>query len=333
MSLSLFFALVRELEDLGKDGYGYLQVFEYLALLVPARVVEFLPLAALLGCIMSLGALAGNSEIIAMQASGVSFSRLLISVLQAGIGLALVSFALSEWVVPDSSTNAREVQSSTVKQGAALRSRQGVWIKDGSRVIHIGKLFPNGFARDVVVYQLDSAGKLESNLHAQRAEPVENGWELQQIEFQSLDPQKTSNESFDKLHYSGDISHELLQVLLIKPSRMSRRDLHAYLKFLDENRLEAKAERLIFWQKVFAPLTIFVMCLLAIPFILGAQRQSSNGYRLLIGILLGLSFAVLNRLLTQLGSQFEFNAVFVAMAPNVLFFAVAGCLLQRKLSY
>ena len=330
VSLNLFFVLVRELEDIGQGGYGFAQAIEYLALLVPARIVEFLPLAVLLGCIMSLGALAGNSEIIAMQASGVSLYRLLGSVLQAAFGLALISLLLSEWVVPDSSTSARAVKNQAEEQSTALRSREGVWIKDGNRVIYIAELLPNGFARDVVIYQLDPAGKLISNLRAERAEPVENGWELQSIELQNLDPLKASNENLDKLHYEGEISHELLQVLMIKPSRMSRGDLYAYLEFLDENRLEANTERLIFWQKMFAPVTIFVMCLLAFPFIVGAQRQSSTGFRLLIGILLGLSFAVVDRLLTQLGSQFEFNAVFVALIPNLLFLGIAFYLLHQK---
>ena len=333
ISLNLFFLLVRELEDIGQGNYGFAEAMQYIALSIPARVVEFLPLAVLLGCILSLGALASNSEIIAMQASGVSLSRLLVSVLQAALVMAVISFLLSEWIVPDSSTQARVVKNAAQDENAPLRSREGVWIKDGNRVIHINQLLPNGFALRVQVYRLDTSGRLVSTLYAERAEPIEGGWELHGVEITHVDPVKTRYESFDRLRYQGEVSHNLLQVLMIKPSRMSRRDLHAYLNFLDDNRLDAKSERLIYWQKLFSPLTIVVMCLLAIPFILGAQRQSSTGFRLMMGILLGLSFAVIERLLTQLGNQFEFNAILIALSPNLLFLGIGAYLLRNKLSH
>ena len=75
------------------------------------------------------------------------------------------------------------------------------------------------------------------------------------------------------------------------------------------------------------------MCLLAFPFVLGAQRQSSTGYRLMIGILLGLSFVAIDRLLTQVGMHFELNAMLVAALPNILFLGVACYLLRKILSH
>lgn len=333
ISLSLFFQLVRELEDIGRGNYGFLQALKYMALLTPERVVEFLPLAVLLGCILSLGSLASNSELIAMQASGVSLTRLLLSVVQAAVVMALISFVLSELVAPDSSTQARSLKHSAQSENAPLRSRTGVWIKDGSRVMHIERLFPNGFAQGIQVYRLDPSGKLAATLHAERAEPTDYGWELRNVEILQVDRELTRFETLDRVRYEGEVSRDLLDVLMIKPSRMSRRNLHAYLEFLDDNRLDAREQRLIYWQKLFAPLTIVVMCLLALPFVLGSQRQSSTGYRLMMGILLGLSFAVIERLSLQLGDKFEFNAIMIAMTPNLLFLLVAAYLLRKNLSY
>ena len=95
------------------------------------------------------------------------------------------------------------------------------------------------------------------------------------------------------------------------------------LIFCDENKLDASTAQLIFWQKISSPLTVIVMCLLAFPFVLGVQRQSNVGHRLLIGILLGLVFVVVNRLVTQLAVQFGFNAILVALLPSLIFLAVA----------
>ncbi len=333
VSLSLFFLLVRELDDLGRGNYGLAEVIKYVALSAPAKIVEFMPLAVLLGSLLSLGALAGNSEVIAMQASGVSLARILAAVLQAGLLIALTAFLLADWVVPDSETHARQFKNQARKQSTALQSREGLWIKDDTRVVHIAELLPNGHARNVEIYQLDSSGKLVATLHAEIALPGDDGWELQQVRRSEFSDDGSSSRYFDSLRYSGKLSRDLLQVLMIEPRQMSSPDLYRYLEFLDQNRLDGRVERLVFWQKLAAPMTVIIMCLLAVPFVLGSQRHANAGQRLLYGILLGLCFVVLDRLLTQLGTQFDFYAPAIALLPNLLFLALALWLLFHKRSH
>jgi lipopolysaccharide export system permease protein len=330
VSLAMFFIFVGELDDLGKNGYGMLQVLEYLALKVPGKVVEFLPLAVLLGTMLSLGSLASNSELIAMQASGITLQRMLGSVLQAALLVALVGFLLADWVLPDSEVNARKIKSQSRNQTSTLDTGQGLWLKDDSRVVHVAELLPNGYARGIEIYHLDAQGGLKAMIRAESAKPFDGGWELHRVSQTSLSAGEASSQEFEQLIYPGNLSHELLRVLLTEPRQMSSRDLYSYIKFLDENRLDAEVERLIFWQKIFAPLTIVIMCLLAFPFVLGSQRQSNTGQRLLIGILLGLSFAAVDQVLTQLGVRFGINALTVAVMPNLLFFALAVFMLVSK---
>ena len=333
VSLSLFFQFVRELDDIGRGSYDFSAVFRYVALRVPNYTVEFLPLAALLGSILSLGALAGNSELIAMQASGISLRRMLGSVMQAALVLALMSFVLAEWVVPDSETTARNLKSQAQQRTKALRSGQGLWIKDESRVIRITSLLPQGFARDVEIYELDANGRLRATLKARFAVPNEKGWELQDVVQTTIDAAQSSSQRYERKLYEGNISHEVLRVLSIEPRKMSSADLRAYLNFIEENRLDARVENLVLWQKLFAPLTVVVMCLLALPFVLGAQRQSNAGQRLLVGILLGLAFGVVDRLMTQVGTQYPIYPALAAALPNVIFFALAFYLFVNRQSH
>jgi lipopolysaccharide export system permease protein len=193
-------------------------------------------------------------------------------------------------------------------------------------------LLPNGYAREIEIYQLDADGNPQSMIRAEAAQPLGGGWELHQVRQTTITDGKASSHFFDRLAYPGNLSHQLLQALLVKPRQMSSRDLSTYLRFLDESRLDSGSERLIFWQKIFAPLTIVIMCLMAFPFVMGSQRQSNTGQRLLIGILIGLSFVVIDRVLTQLGVQFGFNPLLVALSPNLVFFAVAIFLLIGKRS-
>jgi len=330
ISLALFFTFVGELENLGEGSYGIGRVLEYLALRVPEMVVAFLPLAVLLGSMLSLGSLASNSELIAMQASGITVQRLLGAVLQAAFLVALIGFLLSEWVVPDTEVNALKIKNLSRQNSSALDTRQGLWLKDEWKIVHVAELLPNGYARDIQIYHLDGQGGLKTIIKAESAQPLGGGWELHQVKQTSMDEGLASSQQFEYLSYPGNLSHELLQVLLVEPRQMSSRDLFSYIRFLDENRLDAEVERLIFWQKMFAPLTIVIMCLLAIPFVLGSQRQSNTGQRLLLGIFLGLSFAIVDQVLTQLGVRIGAESIAIALAPNLLFFALAVYLLAGR---
>ena len=120
VSLALFFSFVGELGDLGDGDYGIWQMLEYLALIVPGTVVEFLPLAVLIGSMLSLGSMASNSELIAMQASGVTLWRMLGGVLQAALLIALVSFLLADWIVPDTELHARKIKNQSRQPSSSL---------------------------------------------------------------------------------------------------------------------------------------------------------------------------------------------------------------------
>ncbi len=118
-----------------------------------------------------------------------------------------------------------------------------------------------------------------------------------------------------------------------EPRHSSTPDLYEYKSFLVKNNLDDSVESLTFWQKVFAPLTVMVMCLLAVPFVLGSQREGNAGQRLITGILLGLAYAVVSKLVIQFGVQINLLPVLNAIAPNILFFALAIYLLYRKQSH
>jgi lipopolysaccharide export system permease protein len=332
VGLGLFFIFVGELDRLREGEYGLQQVVLYVALSAPGKIVEFLPLSTLLGSMLSLGALASNSELVAMQASGITIWRMLAALLQAALVIALVGFLLADWVVPDADIIARKIRSGDNHQSTALDLNRSLWLKDETRIVHVKELLPNGYANGIEIYQLDEDGHLLSMIRAGSAQPLRRGWELHQVEQTTVDDKKSRVDRFERLVYPGNLSHELLQVLLENPWQMSSRNLLAYLNFLDENQLDSRVEKLIFWQKVFTPFTVVIMCLLAFPFALGSQRQSHAGTRLLIGILLGLSFVAINRVLTQLGTQLGIDAMLAALSPNLLFLAFAFFLIFRRQS-
>ncbi len=74
--------------DIAKD-YTFKQVIIYVALTLPARIYEYLPMSSLIGCLIGLGMLANNSELVVMRAAGMSVLRIVWLVLRPIMVLVL----------------------------------------------------------------------------------------------------------------------------------------------------------------------------------------------------------------------------------------------------
>ena len=66
LTLLTFFTFADELGDIGKGDYGMSQITKYLLLTLPRNFYELLAPAALVGSLVTLGALANHRELVAM---------------------------------------------------------------------------------------------------------------------------------------------------------------------------------------------------------------------------------------------------------------------------
>lgn len=330
VSLSLFFTFVQKVDTVGTGNFGIWEFAQYLIFKIPLMIVDFMPLATLLGSILSMGNMASSSELIAIQSSGLSLKKFIISVIQISLILAIVSFIIADFVVPKSETYSKNIRESSMSLQASMLNKKGVWIKDEGNVLYVGQLFPDGNAKDIDIYQLDSNAGLQVTTTAAKAIMQSEGWVLHQVKQSIISKDGISVEQKDTMVYQGQLSKKLLESLVVSAQLMPTVDLHRYIGFLDDNSLSSNAVKLTFWQKIYSPLTIIVMCLLAIPFVMGSQRDSNTGQRVIIGIVLGLVFFILNRLLIQLGEQFQLYPALNALMPSAVFTLLTAFLIRRK---
>ena len=82
---------------------------------------------------------------------------------------------------------------------------------------------------------------------------------------------------------------------------MSAVNLRAYIEHLRENQQKATRYEIAFWSKILSPLVAIVMMVLAIPFALQSARAGGVGAKIVLGILIGLSFYFAGRLFSHVG--------------------------------
>lgn len=106
-----------------------LQLFVYNLAWIVALAV---PMAVLVAVLMAYGRMAADNEILALKASGISFTRLLTPTLAAACLLAVLMVAFNDRVLPEWNHKARNlaVNLRRAKAALVLKQKEGVFIRD-----------------------------------------------------------------------------------------------------------------------------------------------------------------------------------------------------------
>ena len=116
---------------------------------------------------------------------------------------------------------------------------------------------------------------------------------------------------------------DLLNVLIVVPERMSAWKLYKYLQHLTGNRQKSGRYEIALWKKLFYPLASLVMMALALPFAYMHARSGMVGFKVFLGILLGIFFHMLNSLFSHIGLLNEWPPMAAAALPSLLFLSTA----------
>lgn len=329
LALLTFFTLVAELEETGKGTYGVLEAIQYVLLTLPRRTYELLPTATLLGAMLGLGTLASNSELVVMRAAGVSFARIIWAVLKVGIGVALVAILLGEFIAPVSMEYAQNQRAMAMSGQAVLKSGSGFWVRDGRNFINVRQLHYGGRIEDVYIYEFDERRRLRAMTQADAGLYTERGWVLEGLKQSMIDGDSVAVRNVPQEVWPSLLRPDLLGMLVVKPESLSAFDLYKYVGYLRENGLNSARYRVAFWGKIVGPLANLVMLLVAVPFVFGPLRSVAIGQRMLAGVLVGVTFYLLNQTFGNIGQIYNLSPFLSAALPSLAFLVAAVIAIQR----
>lgn len=322
IALQSFVTLATEADDIG-EGFGFAELALVVVMQTPAILLILLPIIALIGTLLGLGALAQQGEVVAMRAAGVSVLRIGVATLTAGLALGALALLLTDVVAPAGERGAERLKSQArygTDPGAVVRP---VWLRSGSRIFHIRRVEDPRNVAAATVYSLDDAHGLESIAEITRAHHRDGAWQAEDVVLTRVTPEGASRESRDRLRFESGPDPEVLQLIVLESDTLSIRGLHRLISYLDANGLDAQQHRLAFWQKLVTPLTVLVMMLLAVPYVLGSLRDSGAGQRLLVGVLIGVAFWVGNELVISSALIYRWPPLPSVLAPSAVVLLVA----------
>jgi lipopolysaccharide export system permease protein len=71
------------------------------------------------------------------------------------------------------------------------------------------------------------------------------------------------------------------------------------------------------------------MILVSAPFVIGIKRGISVGGRMLIGVVIGMSFNIVDKIVGHLGLIYDLNPPLIAFTPSLIVLAVAVYAIRR----
>lgn len=307
-------------------------LFDYFASFLPYFANQLSPLFVFISVIFFTTKMAGNSEIIAILASGVSYKRLLRPYMIGAAIIAAITFALSNYIIPPTNVNRIKYTNKYVRN-KAVESGVNIQLQvEPGVVAYIGR-FENA-TKTGYNFSLDKFNnkKLVSRITAQTASYDSTKlyhWRLQSYMIRDFDGMT------EKIRKGASID----TIITIEPRDflISSQDQETLTtpqltEYIEKQKMRGVANIKGFEiekeRRIAATAAAFILTLIGMSL---SSKKVKGGMGINIGIGLGLSFSYI--LFSTVTSSLAVNGIttpFIAMEiPNVVYLAIGIFLFWR----
>ena len=311
------------------DSYSASLAFLYVILNTPQNIYEILPIATLMGSLIGLSKLSSTSELNAAKSSGLSFLKIIVITLKAGLFIVLFTFLIGEFVAPKGQELANNIKNLGESTRLSRKNTNGMWVKSKNTFRHIAKVYPDKIMQEISLYRFNEKQQLLESIYAEEGHYSDGKWLMKNItssNFKNKDVEITVNKiaTFEEF-----IDLDLFDIMITKPKQMTLVQLKSYIEYLKDNSMESKVYELAFWSKFSIPLSCLVMFLLTTPFVHSNIRSASFGQRIFIGILTGVSLFLFNQTINKLSIIIDIPPVIGSFLPIVILLIVSLFIIRK----
>jgi lipopolysaccharide export system permease protein len=271
-----------------------------------------------------------HRELVVMRASGVSSWQLLSAVGLAGVVLAVFMVLLGESIAPSLGAYANEMRTRAINEDLAVAKGQATWLRDGDRILSLRRQSGDlGYEAGVLIFELGPERSLRSVARADSADlDSANRWVLSNYAETSFEQNGVVTRNERQATAVG-LNPDLLELSVVREDLLDMPSLQRYIGYLQANDLDARPYLIAYWSRIANVVSVVLMTVLALPFVFGSLRSAGAGARLVVGLIVGLSYYVIGEVLTTGGDVYGFHPLVVAWAPTSLLAITVAVALAR----
>jgi lipopolysaccharide export system permease protein len=330
LALSALYLFITQQDDIGVGSYSVEDAFMFVGLNLPQYAFDLLPIAALIGALLALGNMARSMELIVARAAGISTVRIGSWVLAAGVILMLATGVLGELVAPQLGQYAQRMKMFEKFRDYSLAGNRSAWAKDGDTIVSVRQQSGDNRYGGVYVFDFDEQRRLKSVGRASGASiDATNVWRLENYRESRIEDQRVVTMRTPSALMNTRLSPEFLGLAVLDPDSLPGLGLYGYIQHLKANGLDARAYETAFWARIARTAAVAIIVVLAVPFAFGPMRSTGTGTRTVVGIMIGVVFFLLARMLESAGAVFELPPVVIAWFPTVLLAFLTSVALSR----
>lgn len=322
IALYELFSFAGEVDQIGQADYTIWTAIHYSLMLVPQHIYELFPLSMLLGTMLGLGWLANHNELVIIRMAGVSLLRIVVSIMKTAMMLMLLAIVVGEGIAPPLHQYASELRVKALHRQINVNTDYGLWARDGETYINVNRVENDGRLIGITLYQFSNSNEISRQIHANQAVHDGKQWTLYNVKEILKQNDDFVIHHLREMKWQTLLDLDMVKIVAIPPDLLSIWKLNGYIDYLKNNELEYTKYELVYWTKLFGPLTILAMVLLAVPFVFGSVRHISIGKQILLGFLVGITFYMGSRLIGQVGLVYGVPAVLSALLPTLIVIAL-----------
>lgn len=303
-------------------------VFDYYANFVPYFSNLFSPLFVFIAVIFFTSKLAGNSEIIAILAAGVSFKRLLRPYILSAAMIALVNFYLGAYIIPHGTVVRQEFEAK-YRNSKKITSASNVQLMIRPGVIAYIQQYDNntktgyGFSLDKFENKKLVSHMTASTIRYDSISEDRFHWKAQNYKIRTLRGLREEIKS-------GSVIDTLIQMEPMdlvysdgQQETLTSDELRDYIgKQTERGSVNVVQYEVEYHKRIATSFASFILTVIGISL---SSRKRKGGMGLSLGIGLALSFSYI--LLQTISATFAINAdtppVLAAWLPNILYAVIA----------
>jgi lipopolysaccharide export system permease protein len=347
LALFFFIDFVDELDNMRRVDAGALKAALLALMDIPGHFYQLFPIAVLIGSIYSLAGMAQSSEFTILRTGGLGPGRALGLLAYLAAAFAALTFFVGDFAVPYFDLHADTMRARFV--GATAQGRRGAWLKDHQQIdgqersfsINVSQADASGRLQGVRIFEFNDSGGLLSRLAAKQALVDSKGyWRLSdvtQTEWLSVAGPASAEGGFDdgearrvvretklaELNWKSSLHAGVIAAAVLPAASMSTLELYRYTQHLSAQEQSAQVHKIQFWRKAIYPLACFVMVALALPFAYLHGRAGGISLKVFGGIMLGISFVLLNNVAGHIGILRDWVPWLVAAGPSLFYLALS----------
>ncbi len=317
-------------DDFIKHNLSIWQILNYYKVVAPFFANLITPITVFIATVFVTSKMAGHSEIIAILSSGVSFVRMMRPYLIGSIIIAILSFYLNGWVIPDSNKErvAFEVQ---YTKSAFNYSERNIHIQESKDVFLYMQSYNNRVNRgNRFTMEKVEGTTLVEKLSADYVqwEPEKGKWMIKNWKlrkFDSLGEVVTKGEQLDtllRIHPKDfENNYRRWEALTID-------ELYQYVDELQERgSMEVPIYQIEIYVRYMAPYTVIILTFIGL--IVSARKtRGGTGFQIALGFLIAFIYIIVFILTRSIAETSTWNPILVVWMPNIIF-SIVGFVLYK----